>query len=82
MCASRQACRLPGQPRLVNPYSAVHVLLSKFYPDFILIFEKNLDKVGKNTLSRFYPKFIQIFLKLTLSKFYPYKIYKIEIKSG
>ena len=51
--------------------SAVHVLLSRFYPDFILIFEKNLDKIwikfwkswNKHffeILYRFHPNFILI----------------------
>ena len=43
--------------------SAVHVLLSRFYPAFYLDFIQ--------ILFRFYPDFIQIKKKLTLSRFYP-----------
>ena len=44
--------------------SAVHVLLSRFYPEFTLI-------LSRFYLGRFYPDFIQIFYKLTLSRFNP-----------
>ena len=46
--------------------SAVHVLLFRLYPDFILILYKFYPdfilkiKLEKNTLSKFYPDFIQI----------------------
>ena len=55
--------------------SAIHVLLSWVYPEFILSLSWFYPDVIQ-MLSRFfgnslYPDFIQIFLKLTLSKFYP-----------
>ena len=66
----------------------VHVLLSRFYSDFILIlywFYPDFILI----LSRFYPDFIQIFFKThfiqILSRFYPnfWKyLDKIRIKSG
>ena len=64
-------------------YSVVHVLLSKFYLDFIWILETNLDKIWiklkKITLSKFYPNFIQI-----LSRFFRISLYSnfILILSG
>ena len=47
-------------------YSVVHVLLSKFYLDFIWILETNLDKIWIKLKKSLYLNFIQ-----TLFKFYP-----------
>ena len=57
-------CRLEKQ---INYISPVHVLLSRFYPNFIQI------------LFKFYPDFIKIFFRNSL---YPDFILKIEKKSG
>ena len=74
----------------VSRLRPVHVLLSRFYIDFILILSNfsnkicinpgwNLTKVFFLTLSRFYPTFIKIIYQLTLSKFYRNYMYLDKI---
>ena len=83
LCDPSTECFLKKKKKYIH-IRLVHVLLSRFYPDFILILSWfYLDFIL--ILSRFYPDFIQIFWKLTLSKFYPDFILIFEniwIKSG
>ena len=65
--------------------SAVHVLLSRFFSDFILILSRFYPVLSRfyPVLSRFYPDFLETFFIQVLSKFYPNcwkNLNKIKIK--
>ena len=51
-------------------YSAIHVLLSRFYPDFIQILSRFYPDFIL-ILSRFYPDFLKTHFIQILSRFYP-----------